>query len=58
MADDKIVTRRGIYLYINGQEINNDIKSVSAEFKRLQNEQVKMTRGSEEYIRTGKKIQA
>lgn len=58
MADDKIVTRRGIYLYINGQEINNDIKSVSAEFKRLQNEQAKMTRGSEEYIRTGKKIQA
>lgn len=58
MADDKIVTRRGIYLYINGQEINNDIKSVSAEFKRLQNEQAKMTIGSEKYIQTGKKIQA
>lgn len=58
MADDKIVTRRGIYLYINGQEINNDIKSVSAEFKRLQNEQAKMTVGSEKYIQTGKKIQA
>lgn len=58
MADDKIVTRRGIYLYINGQEISNDIKSVSAEYKKLQNEQAKMVRGSEEYIRTGKKIQA
>lgn len=58
MADDKIITKRGIYLYINGQQINNDIKSVSTEFKRLQNEQAKMIRGSEEYIRTGKKIQA
>lgn len=58
MADDKIVTKRGIYLYINGQQINNDIKSVQGEFKKLQNEQAKMTIGSEKYIQTGKKIQA
>lgn len=58
MADDKIVTKRGIYLYINGQQINNDLKSVQGEFKKLQNEQAKMTIGSEKYIQTGKKIQA
>lgn len=58
MADDKIVTRRGIYLYINGEQINNDLKSVQGELKKLQNEQAKMTIGSEKYIQTGKKIQA
>lgn len=58
MADDKIVTKRGIYLYINGQQINNDIKSVQGEFKKLQAQQAKMTIGSEKYIQTGKKIQA
>lgn len=58
MADDKIVTKRGIYLYINGQQINNDLKSVQGELKKLQNEQAKMTIGSEKYIQTGKKIQA
>ena len=58
MADDKIVTKRGIYLYINGQQINNDLKSVQGEFKKLQNEHAKMTIGSEKYIQTGKKIQA
>lgn len=58
MADDKIVTKRGIYLYINGQQINNDIKSVQSELKKLQSAQAKMTIGSEKYIQTGKKIQA
>ncbi len=58
MANDKIVTRRGIYLYINGQEISNDVKSIRAEMSKLVNQQAKMTIGSEEYIRTGKKIQA
>lgn len=58
MADDKIVTKRGIYLYINGQQINNDLKSVQGEFKKLQAQQAKMTIGSEEYIQAGKKIQA
>jgi TP901 family phage tail tape measure protein len=55
---DKIVTRRGIYLYINGQEVKADIKSVRAEMTKLVNEQAKMTIGSEEYIRTGEKIKA
>jgi TP901 family phage tail tape measure protein len=55
---DKIVTRRGIYLYINGQEVKADIKSVRAEMSKLINSQAQMTLGSEEYIRTGQKIKA
>lgn len=58
MANDKIVTRRGIYLYINGQEVSNDVKSIRAEMSKLVNQQAKMTIGSEEYIRAGRKIQA
>lgn len=58
MANDKIVTRRGIYLYINGQEVSNDVKSIRAEMSKLVNQQAKMTIGSEDYIRAGRKIQA
>lgn len=58
MANDKIVTRRGIYLYINGQEVSNDVKSIRAEMKKLVNQQAQMTIGSEEYIRAGRKIQS
>ncbi len=58
MANDKIVTRRGIYLYINGQEVSNDVKSIRAEMSKLVNQQAKMTMGSEEYIRAGQKIKA
>lgn len=58
MANDKIVTRRGIYLYINGQEVSNDVKSIRAEMKKLVNQQAQMTMGSEEYIRAGQKIKA
>ena len=58
MANDKLVSRRGIYLYINGQEINNDIKSIRNEMNKLVNQQSLMTLGSEEYTRTGRKIQA
>jgi TP901 family phage tail tape measure protein len=55
---DTAVTKRGIYLYINGQEVKADIKSVRAEMSKLVNAQAKMILGSEEYIRTGKKIKA
>lgn len=58
MANDKIVTRRGIYLYINGQEISNDVKSIRAEMSKLVNQQAKMTIGSEGYVRAGRKIEA
>jgi len=33
---------REIYLYINGKQINNDIKSIRAEMQLLVNEQAKM----------------
>lgn len=58
MAKDNIVTKRGIYLYINGQEIKDDIKSVKAEMKHLINQQAGMVRGSDEYVRAGQKIKA
>lgn len=58
MADNKIVTKRGIYLYIDGKEINNDLRSIQAEFRRLQNEQARMTVGSERYVQAGRKIRA
>jgi TP901 family phage tail tape measure protein len=50
--------RRGIYLYINGKEVRNDIKSIKAEMSRLVNEQARMTIGSKEYIAQSQKIKA
>jgi len=50
-------TRR-INLYINGKEVKNDIASIKAEMSKLTNEQARMTRGSREYVETGKKIRA
>jgi TP901 family phage tail tape measure protein len=41
---------RRINLYINGKEVQNDMKSIRNEFFKLQNEQAKMTRGSREYV--------
>ena len=53
---DKTV-KRGVYLYIDGKEIKNDINSIDLEMKRLQRDIKEMTRGSEEYNRTMAKIQ-
>jgi TP901 family phage tail tape measure protein len=53
MAD---VYKRGIYLYINDQKINDDIKSIKSEMLKLINAQARMTRGSQEYVEAGKKI--
>lgn len=57
MAKDKVV-KRGVYLYLDGSEIKNDIKSIEAEMRGLITMQKKMTVGSEEYVRTGNKIRA
>jgi len=49
---------REIYLYINGKEINNDIKSIKKEMNQLINEQARMIIGSKEYVEATKKIKA
>ncbi len=54
MADKKI--RRGIYLYIDGKQVKNDVNSIQNEMRKLTAEQRKMTIGSDEYIRHSKKI--
>jgi len=48
-------TRR-ISLYINGQEVKNDIASIKSEMNKLTAQQARMTRGSEEYVQAGAKI--
>lgn len=47
---------RNITIYINGKEVENNIKSIRGEMKRLINEQAKMTRGSDEYNKHAKEI--
>lgn len=58
MAKSDKVVKRGVYLYLDGSEIKNDIKSVEAEMKGLISAQKKMTIGSEEYVRTAQKIRS
>lgn len=50
-------TRR-INLYINDKEVRNDIASISKEMYKLQNQQRRLTIGSQEYNEAGKKIRA
>nr|DAZ70274.1 MAG TPA: tail tape measure protein [Caudoviricetes sp.] len=57
MAKNNKTVKRGVYLYIDGKEIKNDINSIDLEMKRLQRDIKEMTRGSEEYNRTMAKIQ-
>lgn len=45
------------YLYIDGNEIKNDIKSIQGECKKLESAVKRMTVGSEEYVQTTRKIQ-
>jgi len=47
---------RRINLYINGQQVSNDVKSIRAEMTKLVNEQARMTIGSNEYIAHASKI--
>lgn len=56
MAKNNKTVKRGVYLYIDGKEIKNDINSIDLEMKRLQRDIKEMTRGSEEYNRTMAKI--
>ncbi|MCX6223787.1 MAG: phage tail tape measure protein [Bacteroidia bacterium] len=49
---------REIYLYINGKQVNNDIKSIRTEMTQLVNQQAKMIIGSKEYVEAAKKIKA
>ena len=46
-----------VNIYINGVEVENNIKGVRAEMAKLVNEQNKMTIGSDEYVAHSKKIQ-
>ncbi len=55
MAKGKIINR-GIYLYIDGKEVKNDINSIRKEMRALEREQNKLTIGSEEYNRAGRRI--
>ncbi|KAA6325625.1 hypothetical protein EZS27_025183, partial [termite gut metagenome] len=56
MAKSDKVVKRGIYLYIDSQEIKNDIKSIETEMRTLISAQKRMTIGSEEYQRAAQKI--
>jgi TP901 family phage tail tape measure protein len=47
---------RRINLYINGSEVKNDIKSISAEYKKARNQLSRMTIGSKEYNAQLKKV--
>ena len=47
---------RRINLYINGQQVKNDVKSIRAEMAKLVNEQARMTIGSQEYLAHASKI--
>lgn len=58
MAKNDKVVKRGVYLYLDGSEIKNDIQSVEKEMRVLVSMQKKMVVGSEEYVRAGQKIRA
>ena len=45
-----------INIYINGKEVQNTIKSLTAEIKKLRAEQAKLPIGSDQYIEHAKKI--
>ena len=47
---------RRINLFINGQQVSNDIKSIRAAMTKLVNEQARMTIGSREYIQHTRRI--
>ena len=48
--------KRTIGIYINGKEVENDIKSITSAMLLLTNQQKKMTIGSDEYIKHAAKI--
>lgn len=58
MAKNDKVVKRGVYLYLDGSEIKNDIKSIETEMRLLISAQKKMTIGSDEYVRATEKIRS
>ena len=48
---------RKVTIYIDGREVKSTLSSLEAEMRKLKAQQKNMTIGSEEYIRTTKKIQ-
>ncbi|MBN2640008.1 MAG: phage tail tape measure protein [Bacteroidales bacterium] len=50
------IEKRGVYLFINGKQIKNDLKSIRTEFYKANADLNKMTVGSEEYNRQLKKV--
>jgi len=47
---------RRINLFINGQQVSNDVRSIRAKMTKLVNEQARMTLGSQEYIAHARQI--
>ena len=56
MAKSDKSVKRGVYLYIDGKQIRNDVSSIKAEIKKLTNELKDMTIGSREYVEQMAKI--
>ena len=56
MAKNDKSVKRGVYLYIDGKQIKNDVGSIKAEIKKLTNELKDMTIGSREYVEQMAKI--
>ena len=54
MADK--IAKRGVSIFIDGKEVKNSVAGISAEMRKLQAEQKKMTIGSDEYMAHAKKI--
>ena len=54
MADK--ITKRGIYLYIDGKQVTNNITSIEKELRAVTRQQKNMTVGSEEYVKATEKI--
>ncbi len=52
------IEKRGVYLFIDGKQIKNDLKSIRTEFYKANADLNKMTVGSEEYNRQLKKVGA
>ena len=48
---------RKVTIYVNGKEVENTIRSIRAEIKKLENAQKKAIIGSEEYVKTTTEIE-
>lgn len=51
------IEKRGIYLYINGDQVANSLNGVRAHIRKLKGEMDKLTIGSAEWIRKNEEIQ-